>query len=111
HSILGRFNGLPVGTAGAHEGPETLELNIYTFAEIEQHIENGGEFDSSTLKFFIAICILHEMTHYGDFHYNGNLFNSSGEPGVDFETFVFGSIVDYPDGLGIAQEYLIKKQD
>ncbi len=39
------------------------------------------------------------MTHYGDFNYNVYLFSSTGEPGVDFETGVFGTFIDYPQGI------------
>lgn len=108
HTVLGRFNGLPSDYPEGFLGPNAIELNSYTFDEIEEQLENGSEFNPETLTFFLAIIILHEATHYGDFHYNGNLIQlNGGETRFDFETSVIGTQVDYPETISTLQEYLL----
>ncbi|WP_271784877.1 hypothetical protein [Aquimarina algiphila] len=111
HSILGRFNGLPKDHPEGTEGPDVLEINAFTAEEMEEYLKKNNDFKSQTLKFFFAIVILHEYTHYGDFHFNGNMLNSNGEPGYEFETEVFGTTLDYPENLGLAQKYLLRNKE
>ncbi|WP_394906736.1 hypothetical protein [uncultured Mesonia sp.] len=106
HTIMGRFNGLPTSHPEGFAGPDTIELNYWTIEDIEDKLENGGPFDAKVYKFFIAIVILHEYTHYGDFHYNGNMYHETGtETGWEFEKEIIGTQIDYDnDGLIDAQE-------
>lgn len=114
HIMLGRFNGLPANDPNGFERPDAIELNFWTVEDIENKLQNGGDFEAEVYKTFIAIIILHEYTHYADFQYNGNMFNESIniEPGDEFEIEIIGEKLDYNnDGLTDAQQYLIKKEE
>lgn len=85
--MLGRYNPTPIGEDEANFGPNVIEINSYTVDLLEADLEsNIPTYDLKTLKFFIAIVILHELTHYADFHYNGYAFQQLGvETGFLFE--------------------------
>lgn len=54
-------------------------------------MEDNSSISSDALNFFGAIAILHEITHLGDYLYNGNMYE--GEEGLLFENDVYGQSV------------------
>jgi hypothetical protein len=63
---------------------------------------NGSTFAESIL-FFVAVTVLHEAIHYGDFNYNNDYWdvNINGEEGWLFEEEVYGGEVRISSNGGI----------
>jgi len=78
--------------------------------ELANEMEDNSSISSDALNFFVAITVLHEITHMGDYLYNGNMYE--GEEGNDFELYVTGTQqLDPEDANEILQGYLLKKQN
>ena len=102
-NILGRYNPTPLGTTGASYGPNVIEINSRFAALFEQDaISDNPQYDLKAFKFFIAIVVLHEITHYADFHYTGNaFFEDNIETGELFEANVFYNLIVEGEGFEV----------
>lgn len=91
NTILGRYNPAPVGTDDSAYGPNVIEINSYFADLFEQNLNSDPmQYDLKAFKFFIAIVILHELSHYADYHFAGEAYVQEGvETGDLFEEEVF----------------------
>lgn len=86
-------------------GEDTILLST----ELAQMLQEESTISEDALSFFIAITILHEVTHLGDYLYNGDMY--IGEEGNDFELFVTGTYQLDPNNANqYIQGYKLKKQ-
>jgi hypothetical protein len=76
---------------------ENIPDEIYIDTDVVDYFENENinPEHRQNLLFFIAVSIIHEMVHWGDFNYNDDYSNESvnGEEGYLFENTAYGGIV------------------
>ncbi|TVZ16484.1 hypothetical protein [Maribacter sp. MAR_2009_72] len=81
--------------SGHFSEPNTLEIDIDLINNLENSV--SGSTYSESLLFFIAVTILHEAVHYGDFKYNNDYWTGNypytNEEGWRFENQVYGGAV------------------
>ncbi|UPS92511.1 hypothetical protein [Bizionia sp. M204] len=71
------------------------ENTILLSTELAAELESNSTISEDALNFFIGIVILHEVTHLGDYLYNGDMYD--GEEGNDFELDVIGDYMLNPN--------------
>lgn len=72
--------------------------------------------DKNALQVFVALVVLHELTHYGDFNFNGDMYRSTFDnwdnEGYDFDMHIIGEeLNDANDATLRYQQFLFKKQN
>ncbi len=98
-------------------GEDDSDTNIISLHwDLEEIFNVYPDVSKDALKFFIAITVLHELTHYGDYHYNGNMYISdSGDAdaeGYDFDMEVIGETMQDPDtGGDLYQTYILRRRN
>ena len=117
--MLGKYNPTPLGEDSASFGPNVIEINSYLVDLLEADLNSINPlYDIKAIKFFIAIVILHEITHYADFHYEGNAYFEEGvETGNLFEDNLFHNFTVYGEQVtltidnftSIVQQYFLIK--
>lgn len=100
-------------------GSNVTEINSYFVDLLEEDLSSDNpQYDIKALKFFIAIVILHEITHYADFQYEGNAyFENDVETGNLFEDNLFHDFTVYGEQVtltidnftSIVQQYFLTK--
>ncbi len=97
-----------LGSFGPNFGFDSNTLIIST--ELANVLENNITISNDALNFFIGVVILHEFTHFGDFHFNGNMYE--GEEGSDFELYVSGTTQQDPvNANSVYQGYLLRRKN
>lgn len=93
------------------------ENTITLHWDLEEILRNNNTINVEALRFFVAIVTLHEITHLGDYLYNGNMYSSSDPgasdaEGTDFDMEVVGLTEQDPsDADTVYQNYLLKRKE
>ncbi|WP_109438929.1 hypothetical protein [Aquimarina sp. AU119] len=94
------------------------DLNTITLHwDLEEKLREKKSLNTEALRFFIAIATLHEITHLGDYLYNGNMYTSddplaSDAEGTDFDMEVVGLTEQDPeDANKVHQSYLLNRKN
>tara|TARA_R110002012_G_scaffold283090_2_gene473120 strand:- start:67402 stop:68739 length:1338 start_codon:yes stop_codon:yes gene_type:complete len=83
---------------------------ILLSTELAAELESNSTISEDALNFFVGIVILHEVTHLGDYLYNGDMYD--GEEGNDFELDVIGDYMLNPNNSSeYYQGYKLKKRN
>lgn len=103
-------NYMPFGAYGCYRvcgtGPNTIVIS----SALADALENNSTISKDALNFFVGLIIMHEITHMGDFLYNGDMY--SGEEGNDFEMKVTGTQMQDPnDAEEVYQGYLLNQEN
>jgi len=80
--------------------PNTIYVDESEVQRFEANAIPSGY--GKAMKFFLAVSILHEFVHYGD---NLNPVEFPGEEGNQFETSVWGVLVDDTNGIYLSTYY------
>lgn len=101
---------MPFGAYGCYRvcgfGVNTIVIS----SALADALENNTTISENALSFFVGLIIMHEITHMGDFLYNGDMYE--GEEGNDFEFTVTGTLMQDPtDAENVYQGYLLKTKE
>ncbi|MGB3606424.1 hypothetical protein [Psychroserpens sp.] len=84
-----------IGEAYGEFRKATDTSSIYLDIDLVNQLENSISNTSlaNAFAFLIGVTILHEYVHYGDYNYNGDLWQFPQEEGLLFENDVYGQSV------------------
>jgi len=98
---------MPFGAYGCYRACGFGVNTIVISSALADALENNSTISEDALNFFVGLIIMHEITHMGDFLYNGDMYE--GEEGNDFEFAVTGTTMTDPnDSEEVYQGYLLR---